>query len=89
MPRSRAHHAFGRTGGAGCIQDIGRVIAFYRNTFGRLNTCLKPMPVVIAAILEFGNLLFALENHTKFGLMGGQFNRAIQQRLIVDHAVRL
>ena len=89
MARGGAHHALWLARGTRRVEDIGRVVALDRNAFRRLNTVLEAVPVVIAALFQMGDFLFALENHAEVRLVLRQFNRAIEQGLVVDHAAGL
>ena len=65
------------------------MIALDRHTIRRLHAILESVPVHIAALDQFGHFLLALEDHAKVGLVGRQFNRAIQERLVMHGPPRL
>ena len=83
----RAHHAFRLAGGAGGIEDIGGVHRIDGNAVRRGGAGLKRLPFHITLAERSGGL-FALADHAELGFVGREFDRAVDQGLVVDHAPR-
>ena len=86
MARRMAHHALGRAGGAGGIEDIGGVVALHRDAVRRGDAFARFVPVEIPALGQGAGLLFALKDDAELGLVGGQFDGPVDQRFVGDDA---
>ncbi len=69
------------------IKDVRWVIAFDRNTVSRCHALLHGVPIKIASLDQIGGALFALKNEYRFWFVAGQFNRAVDQGFVFNHAV--
>ena len=82
MPARVAHHAFGLTGRAGGVEDIGRVGGLYGGAVGRFACVLRGADqvrvVVVAARDEVTGLPLALQDQAGLRLALGQVNRRIE-----------
>src|SRR5262245_24441983 len=83
------HDALGNAGRARRVEDVERVGRGDGDTVDRLGAGQRLAPVLIAAAHEGRGLLRPLEDHAAGDLVLGQLDRAIEQRLVGDHAVDL
>ena len=64
------------------------MIARHRNAIGGDDALLNLVPVVIAPRRQIGALLVALQDDAGVRFVGGQFDRAVDQRFVGDDAPR-
>ncbi|MPL75488.1 hypothetical protein SDC9_21312 [bioreactor metagenome] len=81
-------HALRCAGRARGVEDIGGVVALDRHAFGRAHAILKAVPGEVAAFDQLRHFLLALEDHAELGLVGGDVDRLVKQRLVMHDAVR-
>ena len=84
-----AHHALGLARRAGGVEDVERVQRAYRHAIRRLGFGDGLDPVDIAPLDHRRLALRPLEDDAEFGLVLGQLDGAVEQRLVFHHAPRL
>ena len=84
MPSRGAHHALGRTGRAGGVEDVGGVASLHRHAFGGLRALLEGVPFMVAPLDERRRLLLALQHHAEFRLVRGEVDGSVEQGLVGD-----
>ncbi|MCY1284327.1 hypothetical protein D9M70_332260 [compost metagenome] len=84
-----AHDALGFSGGAGGVHDVQRVAAGQLHRIDRLRMGHRLAPVEVAAGLQFGHRLRALQHHDMGRLVLRQFQCLVHQRLVFDDALEL
>ena len=93
MPAIVAHHAFrfsGRARGVENVERIGRQHRHARRGFLRGDGFAAQFgPVVIAACDEIASLLRPLQDDAGIGLDAGEFDRLVEQRLVLHEAAGL
>ena len=83
------HDALGDAGGARRIEDIERVGGGDRHALGGRGTGHEVAPVEVAALDERRSFLRPLEDHAPLGLVAGQLDGAVEQRLVRHDAIGL
>ena len=83
------HHAFRLTGGAGGVEDVQRIGRLDRHAIGGRCGFGGGGPVDVAAFDHRSGCLRARVDHALARLVGGNLDRLVEQRLVLDHAVRL
>ena len=85
-----AHHALGNSGRAGGVENVERIGGGDRHAFGCLGEVDGVLPgfapVVVAACHEVRLALRALQDQTGGGLVLGEIDRLVEQRLVGDDA---
>ena len=84
MPGRGAHHALGRAGRAGGVEDVGGVAALHRHALRGLGSLLEGVPFMVAALDQRRGLLLALQDHAEFRLVAGEIDGPVEQGLVGD-----
>ncbi|MNO77579.1 hypothetical protein D3C76_686940 [compost metagenome] len=83
------HDALGFAGGARGVHDVQRVARIQLDRGHRFGAGQCCLPVQVAARLQFGMRLLALQHQHVARLVAGQLQGAIDQRLVFDYPVEL
>ena len=84
-----AHHAFGRAGRAGGVENIQRIGRRHRHAVMRRGRGLGLGQVVVAARRQHARRLLALQDQAGIRLVRRQRDRRVEQRLVVHDAAGL
>jgi hypothetical protein len=84
-----AHHALGQAGGAGGVEDIEGVGGGDGDAGMGLGGGQGLVPIEVAAGDHGPGFLGTLQHQATLGLVVGHLDGLIQQRLVMDHPVRL
>src|SRR5207302_2312409 len=84
-----AHDALGHTGGSRRVEDVERIRRRDGHAVDRRRPRRDLAPVEIATGNHRPALLRALEDDAALDLMSGEFDRAVEQRLVRDDLTRL
>src|ERR1700755_2332097 len=85
-----AYHTFGNAGGARGVENVERIGGLDRHAvagLGEVDGVLPRFsPIVVAAFYQRGRHLRALQDETGLGLVVGEPDRLVEQRLVGDDA---
>ena len=85
MPAIVADHALGRAGGSRGVEDVERVGREHGHAIGRRCGRDRLVPVAVAARHEAAGELRALQDEAGGGLVLGDRDRGVEQRLVGHH----